>query len=534
MAGKVLTVSRNRLNTPQPQKPFTISIQANLQQGHFQQGLHQHVGYDQAIAQKPESAETYNSRGIEQANLTRFEDALASFDKAIALKPDYAQAYNNRGIVLQDLERFDDALVSFDRAIALKPDNAWAHNNRGVVLQALRRPDEALANYDRAIACKPDYAEAYYNRGIVLQDLGRLDDALIGFDKAIALKPDYAEAYNNRGIVLQDLRRPDDALASYDQAIALTPDYAEAYSNQSHSFLQMGRFEQGWRLHEWRKKTAIPVGNRLLPKPLWLGSEDISNRTLFVHCEQGLGDTIQFCRYGKLLTARGIRVVMAVQEPLHRLLNQMSPGIQIIRHGEVPAAYDYHCALMSLPLALGTTLATIPAEQRYIFADEPLRKAWAARLPPRTKPGIGIVWSGSRNHKNDRNRSIDLRTLGALFSADAHWISLQKGLGDGDSTLLRDFHNVIACGDELRDFSDTAAVIDLLDLVITVDTSVAHLAGAMGKRVWILLPYNSDWRWLLDRNDSPWYPSVRLFRQNDARSWGNVVARVQAALKDFI
>ncbi len=523
-------MSRNRLNTPQPQQPYTISIQANLQQGFFQQ----YVGYDQAIAQKTRSAETYNSRGIEQADLTRFEDALASFDKAIALKPDYAQAYNNRGIVLQDLERLDDALGSFDRAIALKPDNAWAHNNRGVVLQALRRPDEALANYDKAITCKPDYAEAYYNRGIVLQDLQRFDEALIGFDKAIALKPDYAEAYNNRGLVLQDLRRLGDALASYDQAVALKPNYAEAYSNQSYCLLQTGRFERGWRLHEWRKKTAIPVGNRLLPKPLWLGNEDISNRTLFVHCEQGLGDTIQFCRYGKLLTARGIRVAMSVQEPLYQLLNQMNPNIQIIRHDDVPDAYDYHCPLMSLPLALGTTLATIPSEQRYIFADEPLRKAWAARLPPRTKPRVGIVWSGSRNHKNDHNRSIDLSALGALFSADAHWISLQKELGDGDSALLRDFHNVIACGDEFRDFSDTAAVIDLLDLVITVDTSVAHLAGAMGKPVWILLPYNADWRWLLDRNDSPWYPTVRLFRQNNTRSWGNVIARVQAALKDFI
>jgi len=296
----------------------------------------------------------------------------------------------------------------------------------------------------------------------------------------------------------------------------------------------MGRFEQGWRLHEWRKKLAEPVGNRSFPQPLWLGREDISSKTLFVHWEQGLGDTIQFCRYGKLLTARGVTVVMSVQEPLYRLLRQMSPDIQIINHDEVPSAFDYHCPLMSLPLALGTTLETIPSEQRYIFADEQLRKAWDVRLPPKTKPRIGVVWSGSTKHKNDHNRSIDLLTLAPVFSADAHWISLQNELRRGDFALLQELHPLVSYGVELKDFSDTAAVIDLLDLVITVDTSIAHLAGAMGKKVWILLPYNSDWRWLTERNDSPWYPSARLFRQADVGSWGNVIARVHGALYDFI
>jgi len=558
-------VSRNRQHTSQPQKPFTASIQAKLQQGVT---LHQFAGYDNAIALKrddaeayynsgsklkdlkrfddalasfdkaialrPDYAEAYNSRGIVLANLQRFDDALAGFDKAIALKQDYAEAYNNRGVILQDLKHLEDALASFDQAIALKPDNAWAYNNRGVALQDLKRFDAALASFDQAIALKPDYAEAYYNRGIVLQGLKSFLDALASFDKAIELRPDYTEAHNNRGVLLQDAMRFDEALASFDKAIALTPNYAEAYNNQSYCFLQMGRFEQGWRLHEWRKKLAEPVGNRSFPQPLWLGREDISSKTLFVHWEQGLGDTIQFCRYGKLLTARGVTVVMSVQEPLYRLLRQMSPDIQIINHDEVPSAFDYHCPLMSLPLALGTTLETIPSEQRYIFADEQLRKAWDVRLPPKTKPRIGVVWSGSTKHKNDHNRSIDLLTLAPVFSADAHWISLQNELRRGDFALLQELHPLVSYGVELKDFSDTAAVIDLLDLVITVDTSIAHLAGAMGKKVWILLPYNSDWRWLTERNDSPWYPSARLFRQADVGSWGNVIARVHGALYDFI
>ena len=225
---------------------------------------------------------------------------------------------------------------------------------------------------------------------------------------------------------------------------------------------------------------------------------------------------------------------MSVQESLLQLLKRLSPDIKIINYNELPSKFDYHCPMMSLPLALGTTLTTIPSEQRYIFADEQLRKVWNARLPQQTKPRIGVVWSGNPNHKNDHNRSIDFATLLPLFSTDAHWISLQKELGHNDSALLRAFHKIVLLGDQLKDFSDTAAVIDVLDLIITVDTAVAHLAGAMGKQVWILLPYIPDWRWLLDRSDTPWYPTARLFRQDDTRSWEKVVERVHLALRETV
>jgi tetratricopeptide (TPR) repeat protein len=563
-------VSRSRQQTSQSDNPFTTTIQVTSQQGsawplfadysnpaprpddaaaHYNRGSELRrlkrfaealAAFDGAIALKPDYAEAHNSRGIVLASLTRLDDALASFDQAIVLKPDYAEAYNNRGIVLQDANRLDDAILSFDKAIALFPDHAVAHNNRAVALQDVKRFDDALEGFDRAIALKLDYAEAYYNRAMALHALNRFDEALAGFGKAIALRPDYAEAYHNLGTVLQDLTRLDDALAAYGEAIALRPDYAEAYNNQSFCLLQKGSFEQGWRLHEWRKKLEAPVGNRFFPQPLWLGREDISDKTLFVHWEQGLGDTLQFCRYGKLLRDRGARVVMSVQEPLYRLLKRMSPYVRIINHDEVPAAFDYYCPMMSLPLALGTTLDTILSEQCYIFADEQACKAWDARLPPKAKPPIGIAkirigvaWSGNAKHKNDHNRSIDLATFAPLFSADAHWISLQKELRRGDAALLQELR-IASYGDEMKDFADTAALIDVLDLVITVDTSVAHLAGAMGKQVWILLPYHSDWRWLLDRDDSPWYPTARLFRQDEMRSWENVIARVHAAVHDFV
>ncbi len=492
------------------------------------------ASYGTAIALKPDYTEAYNNRGIALHDLSRFDAALADYEKAIALKPDNAEAYNNRGVTLQALNRSAEALASFDKAIAFRSNYPGAFNNRGNALRDLKQFDRALASYDTAIMLRPGYADAYHNRGQTLQDLNRFDAALASFDKAIALKPDYAEAYNTRGLLLQETARFDAALASFDRAIALKPDYAEAYTNQGLCLLRTGQFEQGWRRFEWRKKLGDAFGARSFSQPLWLGERDISNRILFVHWEQGLGDTLQFYRYGKLLKARGIKVTMSVQEPLRRLLQQTDRDIELIDQDGVPAEFDYHCPLLSLPLALQTTLATIPSEERYIFADDRQRREWHDRLPPRTKPRIGIAWSGSTSHKNDANRSIDLSVLAPLLSADAHWISLQKDLRNGEAARLAAIQNIVSCHDELKDFSDTAAVIDQLDLVITVDTSIAHLAGAMGKPVWVLLPYNSDWRWLVDRDDSPWYPTARLFRQDITRSWASVIARVQVALRAIV
>ena len=488
------------------------------------------AAFDNAIAIKSDYAQAHNGRGIVLANLNRLAEAVGSFDRAIELKSDYAEAHNNRALVLQELGQFEEGLASLERAIALQPDNARAHNNRGVVLHGLKRDDEALASHDKAIALNTDYAEAHYNRGVLLQELDCLDESLASFDRAIALKPDYAAAHNNRGTVLNHLNRLDEALAALDQAIALTGGFPEAYLNKSYCLLRMGRFEEGWRLHEWRKKTERPVGHRSFPQPLWLGREDIANKSVFVHWEQGFGDTLQFCRYANLLRAHGADVVMSVQEPLHRLLSRSMPDIRILKNDVAPAAFDYHSALMSLPLAFGTTLETMPAAVPYLFADEERCKTWDARLPPPTKPRIGVAWSGNAKQKNDFNRSIGLAALAPILTVDAHWISLQKDVRDIDRPLLDSFRQICHYGELLADFSDTAAVIDSMDLVIAVDTSVAHLACAMGKPVWILLAYTADWRWLVDRHDCPWYPTARLFRQQVRHGWDGVVARVHRAL----
>ena len=492
------------------------------------------VAYDKAIALKPDFSEAHYNRGVTLQNLKRPAEALVAYDRAIALKSYFPEAYYNRGLALEHLKRPAEALLAYDRAIALKPVFAEAHSSRGNILQDLRHLEEALASHDRAIALKPDFPEAYSNRSNALMYLMRPAQALVSCDRAIALKPDFSEAYNNRGNILQDLRRFEEALVAYDRAIALKPDYVEAHNNKSFLLLLLGRFEQGWREHEWRKRRLDgPIAADSYSQPLWLGEENIAGKTIFIWCEQGFGDTIQFCRYAKLLEARGAKVIMSVQQPLLGLLKDISPTIEVIDPSHNLTDFDYHCPLMSLPLAFGTTLETIPVGPPYIRADEELRAAWAARLPSKIKPRIGVIWSGSTTH-NIYNRSMPLETFLALLSPDADWICLQKELSEEDVLLRRQDGRVAFFGDDLRDFSDTAALLDLMDLVITIDTSVAHLAGAMGKPVWILLPYSADWRWLLDRTDSPWYPSARLFRQREIGNWAAHIEEVKNEVRTFI
>jgi len=488
------------------------------------------ASYDRAIALKPDFAQAYNNRGVALKELERLEEAVASYDRAIALKPDYAEAYSNRGLALRDLNRLDEAVASYDRAIALKPDYAEAYSNRGIALRDLKRLDEAIASYDRAILLKPDYAGAYSNRGTALRSLNRLDEAIASYDRAIALKPDYAEAYSNRGVALCDLKRFAEAAASCDQAIALKPRDAGAYYNKSLSCLATGDLARGWKLFEYRKKIPEAFGFRPYPRPLWLGEVPPAGKTVFLYWEQGLGDTVQFCRYAGLVQARGARVVMSVQDPLVRLLRQLEPRIEIMGADQEPAAFDLHCPLMSLPLAFATTLETIPSAPRYLAAIPELKAQWAARLPRGSRPRIGLAWSGSPAHPNDHNRSMQPGQLQPLLSFDADWFCLQKEFRAGDAAAFRGCPRIAFLNEGVQDFADTAAVIDQLDLVIAVDTSVAHLAGALGKPVWILLPFSADWRWLLDRDESPWYPSARLFRQPRIDDWSSVIAQVTSEL----
>jgi Tfp pilus assembly protein PilF len=508
-------------------------------------GLRRHedalASFDRAIALRPDHAEPYYNRARLLAGLQRQEEALASYDRAIALRPDYAEAHYNRANVLAGLRRHADALAGYDRAIALKPDHAEAYANRGHVLADLRRYAEALASHDRAIALKPDYADAYVNRGVVLARLQRHAEALANVDRAIALQPDDAEAYFNRGRLLADLQRQQEALVSYDRAIALRGDYAEAHWNQSHCLLALGRFDRGWRLFEWRNKLDTPGGTRAFARPVWLGEASIAGKTLFIHWEQGLGDTLQFCRYAGLAQALGAQVVLSVQDPLRKLLGTLGPEVNVIGGNETPVEFDYHCPMMSLPGAFRTTLETIPRATPYLAADAAAVAAWRGRLAALVGLRVGLCWAGNprRDHPSahavDQRRSITLAQFAPLAAVTgASFVSLQKGEAAAQAATpptclpMHDWTN------ELTDFADTAALIEALDLVITVDTAVAHLAGALGKKVWILNRHDACWRWLLDRDDSPWYPTARLFRQPTPGDWDSVIAEVAVALRELV
>ncbi|CCE12199.1 TPR repeat protein [Bradyrhizobium sp. STM 3843] len=489
------------------------------------------ASHSAALALRPKDPKALVSRGLTLHDLKRTEAAQADYDRAIALQPGHVDAFVNRGALLHELGRHDEALRSFERALALQPDNVHALTNRGVVLHDLARYGEALADHDQAISIQPGDAAALNNRGVTLHKLRRLEEALASQDQAISARQDYPEALVNRGIILYDLKRFDEAQADYDRAIAQRADYADAHFLKGLVSLVTGDFAQGWAGYEWRHQAPVArLTPRALPQPSWRG-EDIAGKTILLHGEQGFGDSIQFCRYVPLVEARGARVVLEADTPLARLMQTLRGAHEVIAKGDPLPDVDIRCPLPSLPLAFETRLDTIPADGPYLSAPDNAAEAWAPLLVNARPLKIGLAWAGNPNHVRDRERSMDLRHLLPLFEVNATFVSLQKQLRDGEAGLLAQ-HGVLDVSDQLHDFADTAALISQLDLVIAVDTGVAHLAGALGKPVWIMLTHAPDWRWLLDRDDSPWYPTARLFRQGDGRDWAGVIAQVRASLND--
>jgi tetratricopeptide (TPR) repeat protein len=498
--------------------------------GRFDEALH---SYDNAIAINPDYADAYYNRGNALKELQRLDEALHSYDKAIAINPDYAGAYYNRGDALKQLQRLDEALVNYDKVIAINPDFAQAHSNRGNALQELNRLDEAVHSYNNAIAITPDYADAHSNRGIALKKLERLDEALRSYDNAIAIKPDFAEAYYNRGISLQELLRLDEALHSYSNAIAIKPNYVDAHWNLSLCKLLGGNFKDGLQGYEWRWKSeglSKAVGLRSLPQPLWLGAESLKHKTILLHSEQGLGDTLQFCRYAPLVARLGATVILEVQSPLVKLLKNLEGVSQVIAEGDTLPAFDYQCPLLSLPLAFKTELHSIPPVLQHVAGDQEKVAKWQTKLGAKDKLRVGLVWSGGALHKNDHNRSLTVSQLLPYLPDHAQYVCLQKEVRNIDKGLLAQHSEIKYVGDALEDFTDTAALCELMDVVISVDTSVAHLACALGKMTWILLPFAPDWRWLLDRDDNPWYRTAKLYRQDKINDWNGVLKKVQSDL----
>jgi len=433
-----------------------------------------------------------------------------------------------------DTQDFQRAIDLYDQAIALNASHAEAFYKRGNALKNLDQMEAALASYNRAIELKPDYAFAFCNRGVVQQSLGLTTEALSSYDRAIALQADDALSHYNRALLMQECSNWDQALAGYNRAIAIDPGYADAQYNRSLALLSRGDFEDGWRGYEWRWKNAqrLSIGKpRNFKQPLWLGEESIAGKRLLLYQEAGLGDTLQFCRYASLAAQLGAIVLLEVQKPLLGLLANLEGVSQLIGAGNGLPHFDYHCPLMSLPLAFKTTIDSVPAMPGYLRSDDVKVERWRKVLGPRTRARVGLAWSGNPNNTIDHRRSIRLADLAAHLPSEFQYFRLQKDVRDVDRATLESSPSIVSCDDELLDFDNTAALCACMDVVISVDTSLAHLSAALGQKTWVLLPFSPDWRWMRDRQDSPWYPTMKLYRQRIAGDWNEVLARAALDLR---
>jgi len=489
-----------------------------------------------ALRLEADYADAHYNLGVVLDQANRPAEAEASYRQALRLRPNHPGALNNLGHVLEKLDRPGEAEPHLRAALRLRPDYPDAHNNLGIILAALGRASDAEASFREALRLRPDFADAWGNLSAMLEGAGRASEAEASCREALRLKPDSSGVLNNLGIALAALGRPAEAQESYRACLALAPDFANAHVNLSYALLLDGQFTEGWREHEWRwRGKHLSAGVRGFSAPLWAG-EPIGDRVLLLHAEQGLGDTLQFCRYVPALAASAL-VVLEAQAPLTRLLSSLPGDARIIARGEPLPAFDLQCPLMSLPWALGTTLDTVPATIPYLTADPVSASRWHQRLASLPGLRVGLAWAGGQRLKwpelaaVDARRSIALETLTPLAGTPGvSFVSLQKGdpasqaLSAPPELKLHDFT------DELEDFANTAALVDGLDLVISVDTSVVHLAGAMGKPVWLLNRYDTCWRWMLNRDDSPWYPTLRQFRQPSPGDWESVIRRVRDSL----
>ena len=467
--------------------------------------------------------------------------ALVIYERFNAQFPNQPEILSLLGTAQYQTGNYQAGIKTLYAALQINPINPNVYNNLGNALRELNQYPDALQCYDIAITQKTDYAHAHNNRGLTLKDLGEIDQAIASYKNALAIKADYAEPYNNIGNIYADQKRVKEALDFYNKAIELNPNYATAYWNKSLLKLLNGEYEEGFKLYEWRWKAQGLKYTRNLPGKLWLGGDDLQGKTIFIHAEQGLGDTIQFVRYIKLLKNLGASIILEVQPQLLSLLSEYE-GANVISIGDAIPQYNYYCPLLSLPLAFRTTLETIPNFTPYLTAEPVKVDQWKHKLGIRNKPRIGLVWSGGFRPDQpevwaiNKRRNISLNLLEPLKDVDAEFFSLQKGKEAEEelSNLKKsDWAGPIIIDHtyDLKDFSDTAALIENLDLVISVDTSTAHMAAALGKPVWLLSRYDNCWRWLIDRTDSPWYPSAKIFRQPSPGDWRTMIQNLSEKLR---
>ena len=485
--------------------------------------------YKAALQFHPENFDALHGLGFVHYQRGQIDTAVVLFQTALKHDGARSEGFSSLGLMFHLLRRFDDALVSYDAGLSLAPGDTELLNRRGVALLELHRPQDAISDFERVLAVDPDNLDARGNYGNVLLKLNRPEEALAAYDLALTASPANPQLLTNRAVALRRLDRPQEAMMSASRALVARPDFAQARFVESVARLTLGDFPSGWQGYESRWSVGFLAAQRRgFTAPLWLGQQtsrlSLEGKTILLHAEQGFGDSIQFVRYARLVAACGAKkVIVEVQRELARLFATIPFIDAVIPRGDPLPSFDCHCPLLSLPLAFATELATIPADTPYLAADDKAAARWREHLPM-DRPRVGVAWSGERSHDNDLNRSLRLETLLPLLDLPGiTFVSLQHAMREEDAGVLRSCPDIIRIGEEFNDFADTAAAIDGMDAVVSADTAVAHLAGAMGKPLFLLLPFAADFRWLRERPDSPWYPTAQLYRQPKFGDWTSVV-----------
>lgn len=483
----------------------------------------------QIIEQDSTNIEAWKNLGTALYKQEKLDEALDCYQQALTLEPNDPTLYYQLGLVWQKQGKVEEAIAYYQQFLTFNPNQATAYYNLGYAFQTRGKLEEAIDCYQQAVTLEPNFVLAHQNLGAILHEKGETQKAIACYKRLLEIAPDYAEAYYNLACLLQGIQL-EKSIAFYSRAIELDPEHMKAHLNLSFILLLLGKYQEGFAEYEWRwRRESTPP--RPFPQPLWDGS-NLEGRTILLHSEQGLGDTIQFIRYAPLVQARGGHVVIECQQPLVRLLTTVAGVEKVVPTGTTLPEFDFHAPLLSLPRILGTTLETVPAQIPYL--NPPQSHSLRLETPPGACLRIGIVWAGNPGNRADWSRSCSLNHFLAILNIPSiAFYSLQKGAPVGELAQLSSKVPLQDLSSQLNDFADTAVVVAQLDLIITVDTAVAHLAGALGRPVWVLLSHWCDWRWMIEREDSPWYPTVRLFRQHQSGDWVGVFARVAEALVEL-
>ena len=460
-----------------------------------------------------------------------YQKALYFLEKALLIKPNYVEALSNKGNSLKGLNEHKNALKLYDQALNIQPNFIDALNNKGNCLKSLDLFNEAIEIYDQILLLRPNFVDALYNQGICFYSIGNFDKAINNYNKAIEFYPEFVDAHYNLGRCFHSTGNFDKAINSYSKAIKFDPEIVDAHYNLGVIQLLKGNFHDGLKNYEWRKRRdAFKESLKLIDKNKeWDGNESLKNKKIFIYKEQGLGDYIQFCRYFKKLNDLGAKIILNTPKPLIPLISNMKVDVKILDGNEV-SQYDYCSSIVSLPLVFNTDLNSIPKEIPYLFTPEVSKKKWNKKLGTKKIKKIGLKWTGNKNYHDDEYRSTNLNKLINLFDISVDFHSLEIEYSNDDENLLKNIKNLYCHKNEIIGFDNTAGLIETMDLIITADTSIAHLSGALGKKVWIMLPFFSDYRWLLKTENSPWYPTAKLYRQNKKDDWESIISKIKEDL----